>query len=137
MADHHGRATLHRATINFTHTPRFLIVMANSQKATLSEVMNLAWQFIKKNGLRLSEALKIAWRNVKLRIALHRKIVRFTFKKVDGTLREAWGTLAADMLPSHGDGRTPNPTIQVYFDTEKGAWRCFKKINLISYSYEA
>lgn len=111
--------------------------MSKTQKATLSEVMNLAWQFIKKNGLALSEALKIAWRNVKLRVALHRKIVRFTFKKVDGSLREAWGTLAANMLPNHGDGRTPNSTVQVYYDTEKAAWRSFKKINLISYSYEA
>ena len=36
------------------------------------------------------------------------------------------------MPPAHdADGRKKNDTVQVYFDTERGAYRCFKKANLI------
>lgn len=37
--------------------------MSNERKSTLRNVMSLAWQFVKRNGLSLSEALTIAWRN--------------------------------------------------------------------------
>lgn len=105
--------------------------MTQQQKTTLREVMSLAWQFVKLNGFGLSEALKTSWRNVKTRAAMHAGIARFTFRKVDGTIREAFGTLRADLVPSHTSGRTPNKTVQVYFDTEKAAWRCYKKANLL------
>ena len=59
-------------------------------------------------------------------------IVKFYFQKVDGTIREAFGTLKTSTLPPTKDSkRTPNPTCQVYYDTEKEAYRCFKKANLI------
>lgn len=95
--------------------------------------MNLAWQFVKQNGFSMSEALQIAWRNVKLRAQLAlKKVTKFYFQKVDGSIREAYGTLRHDCVPPTGDGRKPNATIQVYFDTEKQEWRCFKKANLLS-----
>lgn len=98
-----------------------------------SQVFSLAWQFIKKNGYSLSEALKCAWANIKLRKQMAEKIVKFRFLKVDGTIREAYGTLMANMLPqSKGTGRKQNDAIQTYYDTEKGEYRCFKKANLIA-----
>ena len=51
--------------------------MSNERKSTIRSVMSLAWQFVKRNGLSLSEALTIAWRNVKLRVAMSSRIVRF------------------------------------------------------------
>ncbi len=36
-------------------------------KQTLSEIMTMAWQFVKRNGFTMSDALKAAWRNFKLR----------------------------------------------------------------------
>lgn len=94
--------------------------------------MLLAWQLVKKNGYAMSEAMKVAWLNMKLKVAMAARIVKFYFMKVDGTIREAYGTLKADLLPdTNGDGRKPNPTIQTYFDTEKDEWRCFKRANLI------
>lgn len=66
------------------------------KKFNLSEIMTLAHQFIKRYGVSLSEALQIAWRNAKLKNELHKRIVHFYFQKVDGSLREAWGTLAED-----------------------------------------
>lgn len=74
--------------------------MSNERKSTLRNVMSLAWQFVKRNGLSLSEALTIAWRNIKLRAAMSSRIIRFYFRKVDGTIREAYGTLAEKLTPT-------------------------------------
>lgn len=104
-------------------------------KQFLSSIMRLAWQFVRKNGLSMSEALKIAWRNAKLKIKMQTKICKFVFRKVDGfTTREAYGTLFEKLIPEIAgtDARKKNDTIQTYFDTERGEWRCFKMANLIS-----
>lgn len=106
--------------------------MTTEYKTRLRRVMSLAWQFVRTNGFTLSEALKKAWLNIKLRAALSVRIVKFYFQKVDGTIREAWGTLCPRLLPPVGDNRRNNATCQVYYDTEKCEYRCFKKANLIS-----
>ena len=62
-------------------------------------------------------------------------VVRFYFQKVDGTTREAWGTLKSSLIPQpqrNGSDRKKNDTVQTYFDTEKQEWRCFKKLNLVT-----
>lgn len=106
--------------------------MSNERKSTLAAVFALAWQFIKRNGFTKSQALKTAWANVKLKAAMKQRIVKFYFSKVDGSLREAYGTLKASMLPATtGSGRKPSDTLQVYFDTEKQEYRSFKKANLV------
>ena len=106
--------------------------MSKDRKNQLSEIMSLAWAFVRKNGYSMSEALKCAWANVKLRTQLSKRIVEFYFKKVDGTLRQAFGTLMSDRVPqTKGAGRKSSDSVQTYFDTEKGEWCCFKKCNLI------
>lgn len=101
-------------------------------KNNLKDIMQLAWQFVKRNGFSMAEAMKTAWRNFKLKRAMQGKIICFYFKKVDGTLREAYGTLKESLLPAtQGTGRRTNDTVQTYFDTEKQEWRCFKKANLV------
>lgn len=95
---------------------------------TLRQIMTLAWQFVKRNGFTMSEALKTAWANFKLKEDMKKGIVKFYFQKVDGTLREAYGTLFN--VPKTSGNRKSNPTVQVYFDTEKQEYRCFKKANL-------
>lgn len=107
--------------------------MSTTRKQNLSEVMNLAWQFVKRNGFSMSEALKSAWLNIKLRIAMKTRIVKFYYQKVDGTIREAYGTLQESLLPpTLGSGRKANDTLQTYFDTEKMEYRCYKRANIIS-----
>jgi hypothetical protein len=60
------------------------------------------------------------------------RIVKFYFQKVDGSIREAYGTLKENLIPATvGSDRKRNDTVQNYFDTEKGEWRCFKKANLL------
>lgn len=110
-----------------------LLIHTIMKKNILHEIMTLAWQFVKRNGYTMSEALKCAWANMKLKTAMKQRIVKFYFKKVDGSVREAYGTLKDNLIPAtSGENRKKNDTIQVYFDTEKQEYRCFKKANLVT-----
>jgi len=59
--------------------------------------------------------------------------VRFQFKKKDGTIREAFGTLVRDRMKQadgtlwepKGEGSPEPATVIRYFDLDKGMWRCF------------
>lgn len=104
------------------------------KRNVLHDIMSLAWQFVRRNGFTMSEALKASWANMKLKAAMKNRIVKFYFQKVDGSIREAYGTLKENVVPatSGTDNRKRNDTVQVYFDTEKQEWRCFKKANLVS-----
>lgn len=53
--------------------------MATEKRNLLKEIMSLAWSFARKNGYSMSEALKCAWTNIKLRALLHKKVVEFYF----------------------------------------------------------
>lgn len=102
----------------------------------MREVMKSAWRAFRITGKTFSECLKNAWMCVKLRGAMKvRKSVEFFFKKVDGSLRQAFGTLVEGCVGHVEGGRKANPDIQVYWDNEKGAWRCFKKVNLVSVNF--
>ena len=106
------------------------------KKTDLRAIMQMAWQFVKRNGIELSEALKKAWQVFKLKAKMAKSIVKFYFRKVDGTIREAYGTLRADLIPqseaSSSDSRKKNDTVQAYYDTEKMSFRCFKLANLVT-----
>lgn len=107
--------------------------MKNITTNDRKSIFTLAWVFVRNNGYSLSEALATAWRNIKLRKALTERICRFTFEKVDGSIRQAYGTLAESLVPTTaGSDRRRNDTVQVYYDTEKHEWRCFKKANLLT-----
>lgn len=109
--------------------------MSKTMKTQMREVMTLAWQMVKKNGYTMAEALKTAWRNIKLRTQMQQRIVKFYFQKVDGSIREAYGTLKETLIPATGESnRKKNDTVQTYFDSEKQAWRSYKKANLIRIS---
>lgn len=107
--------------------------MSTQFKSLMREVMRLAWQMVKKNGFSMSEALKTAWMNIKLKAAMKERIVKFYFQKVDGSLREAYGTLKGSLLPENKgtDNRKKSDTVQVYFDTEKSEYRCYKVAHLV------
>lgn len=99
----------------------------------LSTIMRMAWRFFRITGAAFAECLKKAWANYKLVQKMHKGIVKFYFQKVDGSTREAWGTLDEKLIPpaKGDDHRKKNDTVQVYFDTEVQEYRCFKKLNLI------
>ena len=103
------------------------------KRNVLHEIMSLAWQLVKRNGFSMSEAMKCAWANMKLKAAMKQRIVKFYFKKEDGSVREAYGTLKENLIPAtSGESRKKNDTVQVYFDTERQEYRCFKKANLLN-----
>lgn len=107
--------------------------MSTTFKNQMREVMLLAWQFVRKNGYSMSEALKTAWANIKLKAVMKQRIVRFYYRKVDGSMREAFGTLKDNLLPpTQGTGRKPNDTLFTYFDTEREEYRSFKRANLLN-----
>ena len=104
------------------------------KKTDLRAIMQMAWQFVKRNGMTLADALKKAWQVFKLKAQMMKGIVRFYFRKVDGSIREAYGTLRADLMPGvkGEDNRRKNDTVQTYFDTEKQEFRCFKIANIVT-----
>ncbi len=68
---------------------------------------------------------------------LRQRIVRFEYRKNDGSLREAWGTLS-DAIIAHKN-KTPKafskrgaaPGCVTYFDLERNDWRCFLVENFV------
>ena len=106
--------------------------MSTTLRNQMKEVMQMAWSFVRKNGYSMSEALKCAWLNMKLKSAMKQRIVKFYFQKVDGSIREAYGTLKENLIPAtSNDNRKKNDTVAIYYDTERESWRSFKKANLI------
>lgn len=107
--------------------------MSTTFKNSMREIMSTAWQFVRKNGYTMSEAMKVAWANYKLKQAMKNKIVRFYYRKVSGEIREAFGSLQDKLLPpTQGTGRKANDTLFTYYDTERESWHSFKKANLLS-----
>ena len=107
--------------------------MSTKFRSQMKEVMQMAWSFVKRNGYSMSEALKCAWANMKLKLQMKSKIVKFYFQKVDGSVREAYGTLNEKLMPAIAgtDNRKKNDTVTTYYDTERQEFRCFKKANLL------
>lgn len=63
---------------------------------------------------------------------LQKNIVTFFFKKRDGTIRKATGTLNPDYILKVTKGGNHKPEyIQVYWDLEKKDWRSFRDTQFI------
>ena len=106
--------------------------MTTETKNYRKGIFKMAWQFVKRNGFKLSEALKTAWANFRLKQAMFKGIAKFYYKKVDGSMREAYGTLQSKLIPSESKGGSrKSKTVQVYYDTEKQEYRSYKIANLI------
>ncbi len=67
--------------------------MSKERKSQLNGIMSLTWPFVRKNCYTMSETMKCAWTNIKMRTKPTKRVVEFYFQKVDGTLRQAFGTL--------------------------------------------
>lgn len=109
------------------------IIMATEFRNKMRDVMNDAWRMFRITGESFSECLKRAWMLLRLKTQMKTKTVQFFYQKVSGEIRQAFGTLKEEVIDQHvkGTGRKPNDNLQVYWDTEKEEWRCFKKCNLI------
>ena len=95
-----------------------------------SALMHTAWVFVKEFGFTMSEALKQAWMQFKLRARMLKGIVKFYFMKADGSVRKAYGTLLN--VPATKGMRGPQKGCQTYYDVEKNEWRCYRIERLLS-----
>lgn len=84
-------------------------------------------------GKTFSESLKQSWAIYRLQKQMRTSIVEFRSRKVDGTLRQAFGTLMENVINPliKGAGKKHSPTLVTYYDTQKAEFRCFKEENLI------
>lgn len=106
-------------------------VINTSMSETMKGIMSEAWTFVRRNGYSMSEALHVAWLNYRLRKALKSGIVEFYFRKVNGEIRQAFGTLQSDKVPATKGTRKQYAGTQVFYDSDKQDWRCYKTCNLL------
>jgi len=96
------------------------------------QVMKSAHQLIKKLGVTLSEALKMAWRAFKLRNSLKEWVSVFYYKKKDGSIRRALGTLDTALFEYEAKGSNKeNYSSICYYDLEANGFRSFSIENLL------
>ena len=85
---------------------------------------------LKKLKKNLHGVLNMSARK-RMRKELRDNIITFKFKKRDGTIRTAHGTLHPDYLPKLRGG-APRPEHQmVYYDLDKEGWRSFRSYSFI------
>lgn len=98
-------------------------------KSQMRQVMSI----YQVTGESFSESLKRAWLLLKLKAQMKQKTVQFFYQKVNGEIRQAFGTLRDEVINTivKGTGRKPNDNMFTYFDTERQEFRSFKKFNLI------
>jgi uncharacterized protein with HEPN domain len=97
-----------------------------------SKLFSTAWELVKITSKSFSVCLAKAWNLFRLRKKLQTNDkVKFSFEKVDGTLRVANGTLknVSDLVK--GTGKEVLSTMN-YFDVDAGQFRSFRIENLIS-----
>lgn len=97
-----------------------------------SEVFYRAYR-LTLTGKTFSEALTQSWAIYRLQKQMKTEVVEFRFTKVDGSIRQAFGTLMDKVITPliKGAGRKHSPSLVTYFDTQKQDFRCFREENLI------
>jgi len=96
------------------------------------QVMSSAWQLVKSAGLTLSEALKKAWGVFKFKESLKEWVSVFYYKKKDGTVRRALGTLDPSLIDYEYKGsQKDNYKSITYWDIEANGFRSFSIGSLI------
>ena len=93
------------------------------------------------NG-NMAFALRSAWWFESFRDALSNGFARFTYRKNDGTTRQALGTRSLSLIPvdklpkgDKSDGAATwedNVKAIPYFDLDKNEWRSFNVLNFVS-----
>ena len=122
--------------------PKTPIIMPNDI-AKLRRLMRTA-NYIKSErpNADLSFSLKKAWWYESLRDLLSCGLARFTYRKMDGTIRVALGTRCPSLIPK---GKMPKGDMSdgaaitesnikafPYFDLDRNEWRSFGVLNFIN-----
>lgn len=98
-----------------------------------SRLFKMAHSIFRNNQVsNFSEALKAAWKAMKLKAQMAAGVVEFAFRKADGSIRKAIGTLKE--IAAHIGGTSTRKScdyVVVYFDMERNAIRSFRAVSLI------
>lgn len=95
-------------------------------KSTVFKTANEIYRSRKANSL--GEALKMAWKAAKLQLQLAAGEAKFRYRKMNGEIREAVGTLKNMVTDTTS---AFNGTAMFYFDIEKKGFRSFAISNLL------
>ena len=88
----------------------------------------MAWELL-DNFTSFAQSLRQAWKILKLRSKMLIGNVAFKFRKVNGEIREAVGTLNFT-YESKGSGKSSPSDSMVYMEEGKGI-RSFKLVNIL------
>ena len=101
--------------------------------------------WIRSKYVSSDESLRRTFRFNDVYDLLKEGIAHFWFRKADGSLRSAYGTLDMTIIERHGGvpegverkGRPFSGKVS-YFDLERDAWRCFRadSVQEIDHSFE-
>lgn len=105
-------------------------------KVNKSKLFKIAHSIFRKGQVAtFAEALQKAWKAIKVYTEMLTGTVTFTFRKVNGEIRNAVGTLCDIDYQSKGsqsqEYKDRNADVICYFDMEKNAFRSFKAVTLI------
>lgn len=103
-------------------------------KINKSKLFKIAHAILRKGEAKnFSEALKSAWKAIRVYSGMLVGNVKFTFKKVNGEIRHAIGTLfnLNYVRKTTGECDSKNADVISFWDCEKGAFRSFKAATLI------
>jgi len=87
------------------------------------------------NGYNLNQSLQTSALIESLQFQLVNGTAHFIYRKANGELRRAWGTLLSKTVDRNINGRGyPRKLdgLQAYFDIEEGEWRSFRYENLVT-----
>lgn len=91
------------------------------------KLFKMAWAIVGQFN-SFAEALTAAWKAIKLASQMKKGVVSFSFKKIDGSIRKAIGTLKD--VPATKGNESAHSAL-TYFDLEANGWRSAKIENLI------
>lgn len=96
-----------------------------------SKVFKRAHQIRQATGKTFAVCLAKAWNVYRLAKRMRKEAVKFSFEKVDGSLKTVTATLKAIESKIKGTG-TPNYKTLAYYDVEADRFGSFRCENLIS-----
>lgn len=110
--------------------------MSQNRRNFLSLVMKAAWEMLKSKEVKnLSDAMRFAWKGLKLKMQLLKGVVEFKYMKIStGMERLAHGTLSSEYLrgiPSKNSDKRITYKNITYFDIDKNGLRSFRMSTLI------
>lgn len=104
------------------------------EKSLILDIANMEtlYDYFIAQGLPDEECCRLCALNANLVDRMTRSVVRFSYRKKDGSERIAMGTLQSDKMPeTKGKTSTLGIGTQVYYDVDKNAFRCFTKKDLL------